>query len=118
MSKTANTLNIGDKAYKPTVEEIIEYPINKIEKSGLGIKVGVSGSYRSFDYSKNNAAISTIIQFESGGPCPLLYLRIEDAQAEQRKLQIAELKRLQESARNSLRVLDEFTLKYFTNEQP
>lgn len=116
MSKTVNTLNIGDKAYRPKIEEIIEITINKIEKTDSGIKVGLANFCQSFNYSKYNAAISTIIQFESGGPYPLLYLRIEDAQAEQRRLQITELKRLQGAAHNSLRVLNEFTLKYFTDE--
>lgn len=118
MSKIVNTLNIGDKAYRPTIEEIVEYPINKIEKSESGIKVGVSGSYRSFYYSKNNAAISSIIQFEASGPWPLLYLRKEDAEKEQVKLRVRKLKSLQVEANTALFKLNEFTLKYFTTDQP
>lgn len=65
MGAIVNTLNIGDKVYRPTIEEIVEYAINKIEKSESGIRVGVIGVYESFKRSRYNAAISTIIQFEN-----------------------------------------------------
>lgn len=117
MSKTVNTLNIGDKIYDPRVEIIDEYSITEIQKSEKGIRVGADEYFysrlRDSDY---NAAIATKVSFEGGKRS--YFLRIEDAQAIQRRLQIAELKRLQGAAHNSLRVLNEFTLKYFTINQP
>lgn len=115
MGITVNTLNIGDKAYRPTIEEIKEYPIDKIEKSDSGIRVGVSGIYESFKRSRYNAAISTIIQFDASSSCQLLYLRFEDAEKEQVKLQVRKLKSLQVEANTALNLLNEFTLKYFTD---
>lgn len=118
MSKTVNTLNIGDKLYSPSIEKIEEFEIVEINKTLGGIKVGTKGWNYELRDSLFNAAISTRVQFKYGSTTRLLFVRMEDAQVTQRQLQITELKRLQGTAHNALRVLNEFTLKYFTIDQP
>lgn len=118
MSKTVNSLNVGDKLYEPTIENIREYEIKEISKTQEGIRVGTTNYSYELRDSYLNAAISTKVDFKYGSGKRTLFVRIEDAQAIQKQLQIAKLKLLQGAAHNSLRVLNEFTLKYFTNEQP
>lgn len=113
MSKTVNTLNIGDKLFNPRIEEIREYEITEIQKSTQGIKVGTKAyEYRLSD-ADYNSAISPIVFFYKRSD--KLYIRIEDALSEQKRLQTVELKRIQTGVENALKKLNEFTLKYFTD---
>jgi len=112
MKATANTLNVGDKVYYPEVGEIREYKVVKIEKDHAGIKVGTDWYYYAdFSYAKHNAAISTVLKYKDER---ILYIRHEDALSKQKELQIAKLKHFQRAAEVSLKALNEFTLKYFT----
>lgn len=112
MSKTVNTLNVGDKLYLPRIGEIEEIEVVKIEKTESGIRVDPR-FYFSFNDCDYNAAISRYVYFKKRER--VLYINIEDAQKEQRKIQISELKRLQDVASVALKSLNEFTLKYFTD---
>lgn len=111
MSKTINTLNVGDKLLFPTVSEIKEIEIIIIEKTWKGIRIGSSNYNIRLDDSDFNAAISPIATFKNKEI--VCYLRMEDAIAEQNKLQNATFIKLQNEANFSLQKLNDFTLKYF-----
>ena len=113
MSKTVNTLNIGDKLYLPRLDEIEAIELVKIEKTENGIRVDPR-FYFSLNDCDYNAAISRYVYFKKREK--VLYVNIEDAQKEQRKIQISELKRLQTVAAVALKSLNQFTLKYFTDD--
>ena len=115
MSKSVNNLNFGDTVYSPYVEEIKESEVREIVKNGNGIKVGL-GKYSGSDISESifNAAISNMIAFD-GGYKKIFYLNLEHAKDEQKKLRIAKLIELQNRLEKSIKELNEFTLKYFTD---
>lgn len=114
MSKSVNTLNFGDKVYLPSVTKIEERSVVEISKTQEGIKVGL-GKYSGYDinHSAFNAAISNTIKFKSSYET-IFYLNIDQAKAKQKQLQIKRLIELQRGVETSLKELNEFTLKYFT----
>lgn len=112
-TKTVNTLNVGDKVYYPTVEEIKFETVFKIEKTASGVRVGFQNMYYALEDSEYNAAISTFIKNRGLNGRTIFYIRMEDAAAEQRKLRIAALIDLQDKANAALAKLNEFTNKYF-----
>lgn|GEM_PF-5652368 len=115
MSKTVNTVNVGDQIYHPIVDEIEEIPISEIRKTSEGILIGTKTYGLKINDSSSNAAISREVKFESY-KSGRYFLNIEDAKKYQKHLQERRLKYLQEEANKALQTLNEFTLKYFTNE--
>ena len=112
-TKTVNTLNVGDKVYYPTVEEIKIETVFKIEKTVSGLRVGLQNMYYTLEDSEYNAAISTVVKNRGLSSRTIFYIRMEDAIAEQRKLRVAALKKLQDKTNAALAELNEFTNKYF-----
>ena len=114
MKKTANTVSYGDKLYHPITEKIEEIPIFEIRKSNNGIEIGTAKFGIKIGDSLHNAAISTEVKFHNQRN-HRYFLNIEDAQKYQRQQLEYRLKYLQGKAIESLNILNEFTLKYFTN---
>ena len=114
MRKTANTVNIGDMLYMPTIEDVVQFQIANIEKSNRGIKMGSSGCHGiDLDDSIFNAAIAIEVKFKSTYRKGPFYLNIEDAQAKQYELRCLELTSMQRKAEKALSDLNSFTIKYF-----
>jgi len=109
--KYVNTLNVGDKLFEPSIEDIKEIEIKKIEKTEEGIKIGTRSYYYELSDSDFNSAISPIVFFKKR--TRHLYIRIEDAQIKQRSLQLSELKRKQSEVDEAIASLHVFIGKYF-----
>ncbi len=111
MKKTVGTLCVGEYLFEPTIDEIHQRKIEKIEKTKEGTKVDLGTYYFSIDYCDNCSDASSIVTYRNGQA--VQYVRYEDALEVQRVLQKEHLKGLQKEATFAMNKLNDFIDKYF-----